>query len=167
MSTPYLGQIRIFAFNFAPKGWALANGQTLSIAQNTALFSLLDTTYGGNGTTTFQLPNLQARVPIHVGNGFVQGESGGATSVTLTTAQLPSHSHTVDCSTNAGTAASPGNKFWAADGDGNLPYSTGGGAAMAPAAIGSTGKGQPHENEAPYLVLNFCIALAGIFPSRS
>jgi microcystin-dependent protein len=169
MSEPFLAQISIFSFAFPPKGWAFANGQTLPINQNQALFSLMGTTYGGNGTTTFQLPNLQASVPIHQGSGFVIGQAGGTRAVTLTTSQLPAHTHAASCSKDAGTLASPGGSsvLWAADGNGNLPYSTGGGAAMAPAAISSIGGGEPHENEAPYLVLNFCIALQGIFPSRS
>ncbi len=167
MSTPFLGQVSVFAFGFPPKGWAMANGQLLPINQNQALFSLLGTTYGGDGRTNFQLPNLQANVPIHQGNGFVIGQIGGASSVTLTTAELPAHTHAASCCTNAGTAASPSGSLWAADGNGNLPYSSGGGATMAATAITNTGGGQAHENRAPYLVLNFCIALTGIFPSRN
>jgi microcystin-dependent protein len=167
MSTPFLGQISIFSFGFAPKGWAFANGQTLPINQNQALFSLLGTNYGGDGITTFKLPNLQASVPVHQGDGFVIGQSGGSASVTLTAAQLPAHTHAAGCSTNAGTVASPSGAVWAADGAGNLPYSSTGGASMAAAAITNAGGGQPHDNTAPTLIINFCIALQGIFPSRS
>jgi microcystin-dependent protein len=167
MSTPFLGQITVFAFNFAPKGWAMANGQTLPIAQNTALFSLLGTTYGGDGRQTFQLPNLQGSVPTHFGSGYVQGEVGGSENVTLLSSELPSHTHVPSCNTNAGTLASPSGAVWAADGNGNLPYSTTGGAVMSPTAISSTGGNQPHNNLAPFTVLNFCIALSGIFPSRT
>jgi microcystin-dependent protein len=167
VSTPYLGQISIFSFGFAPKGWALANGQILPITQNTALFALLGTTYGGDGERTFQLPNFQARVPIHMGNGFSEGQVGGESIHTLINAEMPAHSHTVSANKNAGTQASPASNLWAADGDGNLPYSSAGGQALAPGAIGTAGGGQPHNNMAPYLVLNFCIALQGIFPSRN
>jgi microcystin-dependent protein len=167
MSTPFLGQITLFSFDFAPKGWALANGQLLPINQNQALFSLLGTFYGGNGTTNFQLPNLQGRVPIHQGSGYAIGQSSGTENVTLLTSELPSHTHAATCSHNAGTLGSPSGAVWAADGDGNLPYSTTAGATMAPAAISAIGGGQPHDNLAPFSVLNFCIALTGIFPSRS
>jgi len=167
MSTPFLSEIKIFSFSFPPKGWALANGQTLPINQNQALFSLMGTTYGGDGVTNFKLPNLQGSVPIHQGSSFVAGQSGGSAEVTLLTSQLPSHTHAVGCDANPGTLASPNGALWASDGAGNLPYSTGGGAVMAATAIGNSGDGHPHENEAPYLVLNFCIALTGIFPSRN
>jgi microcystin-dependent protein len=145
----------------------LANGQLLAINQNQALFSLLGTTYGGDGVRTFSLPNLQANVPVHMGDGFTLGQVGGQENVTLTTAQLPAHTHAANCNSIAGTAFSPAGEFWAADGDGNLPYSTTGGATMAGTAIGATGGGQPHNNAAPSLTLNFCIALQGIFPSQS
>ena len=145
----------------------LANGQTLPIAQNEALFSLMGTTYGGNGTSNFVLPNLQACVPMHMGNGNVIGQLGGTSSVTLTTSELPAHSHAADCNNNAATLASPAGAVWAADGVGNLPYSTTAGSAMAGGVIGPAGSGQPHTNMAPYTVLNFCVALAGIFPSRN
>jgi len=167
MATPFLSEIKIVSFNFPPKGWALANGQTLAINQNQALFSLLGTTYGGNGTQTFQLPNLQASVPIHMGNGFSLGQSGGEANHTLITAELPSHTHTASCSKNVGNQASPAGFLWAADGDGNLPYSTSGGAVMAAGAIAPAGSGQPHNNMAPYLALNYIIALTGIFPSQN
>lgn len=167
MSTPFLSEIKIFSFNFPPKGWALANGQTLPINQNQALFSLMGTTYGGDGVTNFKLPNLQGSVPIDQGSSYIIGQSGGSAAVTLLTSELPSHTHPASCNPNPGTLASPNGALWAADGAGNLPYSPGGGAVMAATAIGNAGGGQPHENEAPYLVLNFCIALTGIFPSRN
>jgi microcystin-dependent protein len=167
VSEPFLGQISSFSFAFPPKGWALANGQLLPINQNQALFALLGTQYGGNGTTTFELPNLQGRVAVHFGNGFTIGETAGAESVTLTTSQLPAHTHTVDCNKNAGTKASPTGDLWAADGAGNTPYSSAGGTALAGGAIAATGGSQPHTNVSPMLVVNFCIALQGIFPARN
>jgi len=168
MSEMYLSEIRIFSFNFPPKGWAFCNGQTLPIQQNAALFSLIGTTYGGNGTTNFQLPNLQGNVPIHQGNGGVMGEVGGTAAVSLTFSQIPQHNHLLNItaatasqpSPASGTpAASPpaiGNVY--APGPGNTP--------MSPQALGNAGGGQPHSNMQPYLVLNLCIALTGIFPSR-
>jgi microcystin-dependent protein len=167
VSEPFVGQISSFAFSFAPKGWASANGQILPINQNQALFALLGTQYGGDGIRTFALPNLQGRVAVHNGGAFVIGETGGAEFVTLTTSQLPAHSHTVNCNKNAGTQASPGGNLWAADGAGNAPYSNGGGTALAGGAIAPVGGSQAHNNVAPLLVVNFCIALVGIFPSRN
>jgi microcystin-dependent protein len=167
MSEPFLSEIKIFSFSFAPKGWALCNGQLLPISQNTALFSLLGTTYGGDGRTTFGLPNLKARIPMHVGNGHTLGESDGSETVTLTTPEMPAHTHSAACSNVAG--ANPGAKgnVWAPDNNGNAPYSTASGTSMAANAIGTTGGGQPHPNVAPFEVLNFCIALQGIFPSQN
>jgi microcystin-dependent protein len=169
MSEPFIGQIAIFSFGFPPKGWALANGQLLPIRQNTALFALLGTFYGGDGVTTFKLPDLRGRVPMYVGNGHVQGESDGLEAVTLTTPELPAHSHAVSCNKNAGTQASPSGTVWAADGAGNFPYSNGEASAMAAGTVGPSpaAGGQPHENRAPFAVVNFCIALSGIFPSRN
>lgn len=169
MSEPYLGQISIFGFNFPPRGWAFCNGQILPIAQNQALFSLLGTTYGGNGVTTFALPNLQSRVPIHFGQGaglssYNQGQSGGSEVVTLISAQMPAHNHLASV-TNAGAAGSrPA---------GNVPSAGGSYAASSdggtfnPAFIQNAGGSQPHGNVQPYLALNFCIALEGIYPSRN
>lgn len=174
MSDPFLGEIRPFGFTFAPSGWALCNGQLLSIAQNSALFSLLGTTYGGNGTTTFALPDLRGRVPMHVGNGAglsprTLGESGGQEAVTLLTTQIPAHSHpgvSPPCSTDDPNSGSPLNNFPAAVG--TSIYSTTSNATMgAGGTTGLTGGGQPHSNVQPYLVINFCICLFGIFPSRS
>jgi microcystin-dependent protein len=165
MSTPYLSEIKIFSFSFAPKGWALCNGQLLPINQNQALFSLLGTTYGGDGITNFALPNLQGRIPIHTGNGFVLGELGGEQTHTLVNTEMPEHTHSAIASSNAANSgAAPGN-FWA---NGNQPaYASSTNAAMSTASVSSVGGGQPHENMAPYLVLNFCIALSGIFPSQN
>jgi microcystin-dependent protein len=175
MANPYLGEIRMFAFNFAPEGWALCDGQTLSISQNTALFALLGTTYGGNGTTTFQLPNLQSRVPIHQGTGlglspYVMGQIQGAETVILNVQQIPSHNHSLNCNTGGGNAASPQNNFPAVESTGtSLDYDSAAtsGAAMSPAALSLTGGSQPHTNIQPYLCVNFCIAMQGIFPSRN
>lgn len=164
MSTPFLAEIKIFSFNFAPRGWALCNGQLLPINQNQALFSLLGTTYGGNGITTFALPNLQGATPIHTGPGFVLGQAGGETAHTLTIPEMAAHSHAAAGSSNPGNTAEPANAFWAVAASG--AYSAAPNTAMAPGAISTTGGSQPHNNLSPYLTLNFCIALQGIFPSR-
>lgn len=167
MATPYLSELRIFSFNFAPKGWALCNGQTLSIQQNTALFSLLGTTYGGNGTTNFLLPNLQGQVPMHYGNGFPQGQAAGEANHTLTVNEMPAHTHSLLASSNGPTVNTPANNFFASN-TGSLPYSAAtANESMAATAIGNAGGAQPHNNMSPYLVLNICIALQGIFPSRN
>lgn len=172
MGTPFLSEIRIFSFNFPPKGWALCNGQQLPINQNQALFSLLGTTYGGNGQTTFALPDLRGRVPFHVGSGFLQGQSGGQESHTLTQSEMPTHTHALSGNTAVvgGTANAtlgpPGGNYWA--NNGKTVFSTGAAnAAMSPAAVANVGGSQPHENRSPYLVLNYCIALIGVFPSRN
>jgi microcystin-dependent protein len=165
MGTQYLGEIKVVSFNFAPKGWALCNGQLLPISQNAALFSLLGTFYGGNGTTTFALPNLQASMPIHVGNGFSQGQVGGQANVTLITSQLPAHTHTAQgVTSNASSAEATGNA-WAVTAQN--AYAASPNTTMAPAAAASAGGSQPHNNMPPYLVLNFVIALQGIFPTRN
>jgi microcystin-dependent protein len=166
MSSPYLGEVKIFSFNFPPRGWAFCNGQLMSIQQNQALFAVIGTTYGGNGVNNFQLPNLQGRLPYHAGNGYVQGQVGGAEFHTLLTTEMPTHNHAVNASSAAASdQGAPTNNLWVAQ-TGNS-YSSSGGAAMAGAAITQAGGGQPHENRPPYLVLNFCIALSGIFPSRN
>lgn len=172
MSDPFVGEIRMFAGNFAPNGWALCNGQLIAIAQNTALFSLLGTTYGGDGVSTFALPNMQGRAPVHQGQGpgtspRSMGESFGQPSVTLTAAQLPLHSHALQASTNAATTA-----YGPASATGNTSPASiyGSGSpqvAMASAAVGSAGGGQAHDNMAPYQALNFIISLFGIFPARN
>jgi microcystin-dependent protein len=167
MSDPYVGEVRLFSFGFVPKDWAACNGQTMAIEQNTALFSLLGTTYGGNGQTTFALPNLQGAAPIHQGAGFVMGQTGGAIAHTLLQSELPSHTHTVSGRPD-GTTGSPASATWAvsskvAFGSGTGPNPV----PMAPSAIGQTGSSQPHDNLPPYLAMNYCMALFGIFPPRN
>src|SRR5687768_6988896 len=153
------------SFNFAPKGWALCNGQLLPINQNQALFSLLGTMYGGNGQTNFALPNLQGRVPLHIGSGHIQGESAGAESVTLNSSQMPQHTHAVRGSSNVTDVGSPANGFWASGGQ--QIYSNSLDSAMAPQATTNVGGSQAHENRSPFLALSIIIALQGIFPSRN
>jgi microcystin-dependent protein len=165
MGTPYLSEIRIFSFNFAPKGWALCNGQLLPINQNQALFSLLGTTYGGDGRVNFALPNLQGRVPMQIGNGHIEGEIGGETAHTLNISELPSHNHQAAANSASTNASTPIGNFWA--NGGKSIYAADSNTAMASQAISNTGGSQPHENMSPYLVLNFCIALQGVFPSRN
>jgi microcystin-dependent protein len=171
---PFLGQILMVAFNFAPLGWALCNGQLMPINQNQALFSLLGTTFGGNGTTDFALPNLQGRVPVHMGsNGssnYVMGQIGGAESVALSVNNLPSHNHTANCSTALGPVADPARCFWAqanTAGVATPSYAGTATASMAATAIGNTGSNLPISVVDPYLCVNFIIALQGIFPSRN
>jgi microcystin-dependent protein len=174
----FIGIIKIFAGNFAPRGWALCNGQILSIAQNTALFSILGTTYGGNGMTTFALPDLRGRAPIGTGQGpglsnFMLGETGGVESVTLTTGQIPAHNHALNVNDGDATVHKPTNTAVIAapvdvNGDGVNDYlSTTTNATLSPNSIGSTGGNQPHENRVPYLGVSYIICLEGIFPSRN
>jgi microcystin-dependent protein len=176
MSNPYLGEIRMFAGNFAPYGWALCNGQTLSISQNTALFSLLGTTYGGNCVSTFNLPDLRGRVAIHPGQGpglssYVEGQQAGVENVTLLINQIPSHNHTVNAVASGGNQASPAGGSLAIESTGtSLDYansSTNPTSPMNAAMLSQTGGNQPHSNIQPYLCVNFIIALQGIYPSRN
>jgi microcystin-dependent protein len=169
MSEPFLSEIKLVSFNFAPKGWALCNGQLLPINQNQALFALLGTTYGGNGQTNFALPNLRGRVPISMGSGHTLGEAAGSTAVTVNIQQLPTHLHGAQASSTAG--------------DTPLMFAGGNGTVLAnalncyttptnlttilPSTVNSVGGSQPHNNMMPYLVLNFIIALQGIFPSQN
>lgn len=169
----FLGEIGIVGFNYPPKGWAFCNGQILPIAQNQALFSLLGTMYGGNGVTTFALPNLQGRVPIHFGQGsglspYTIGQTGGVESVTLNINQMPSHSHAGSCSGSNGTVPGPGSNVWAVTSTGEKPYSNAQpDNQMSAQGIKPAGGGQAHANIQPYLALNFIICLVGIFPSRN
>ena len=172
MSEPFLGEVRIFGFNFAPRNWALCTGQVLPIAQNTALFSLLGTQYGGTGTTTFALPNLQGAIPAGMGTGaglspIVIGETGGTMTEVLNVNQIPSHTHSPLCNNDAADSASPGGEVWAPDVAGSKVYAGGSSGQMAPGTLTMTGGSLPHNNLQPLLVLNYCIALAGIFPSRN
>ena len=167
MAEPFLSEIRIFSFKFAPKGWALCNGQLLPINQNQALFALLGTTFGGDGRVTFALPNLQARTPIHVGNGHPLGENGGAQTHTLSVAELPSHTHAVRAVGTQATTAAPNANMLATAKGGAVYAAPANPAPLSPAAIANVGGGQAHPNMQPFLALNFCIALQGIFPSRN
>jgi len=167
MSQPFLSEIRIMSFGFAPKGWALCNGQLLPINQNQALFSLLGTTYGGDGRVNFALPNLQGNVPIHMGSGHTLGEKGGGQGHTLSISELPTHTHVLNGTSNTGTliiaagnllGTTPTQEYQAPDS--NLT-------AMNPASIANVGGSQAHLNMQPFLVLTFAIALQGIFPSQN
>lgn len=166
MGEPYIGEIRMFAGNFAPAGWALCAGQLLAISENDALFTLIGTTYGGDGQNTFALPDLRSRVPMHQGNGHVLGEMGGVESVTLTTNQIPSHTH-VPAASNAGSATSPAGNVWANSAALQFAPATSPLVPMNPGVIGTSGGSQPHDNMLPYLTINFIIALYGIFPTQS
>jgi microcystin-dependent protein len=164
MAQPFLAEIRIFPFGFAPRGWAQCNGQILPINQNQALFSLLGTTYGGNGISTFALPNLQGRVPVHVGGSIILGQSGGEAAHTLITSELPAHTHQAIGSSTAANLGDPTGNLWAT---GNAAYHPSPNTTMNPASLTAVGGNQPHENMSPYLTVNICIALQGIFPSRN
>ena len=172
MSEPFLGEIRIFPLNFAPRGWAACDGQLLPINVNTALFSILGTTFGGDGKITFGLPNLQGKIPLGAGAGpgltpRNLGESAGTESVTLSLNQLPPHSHAAKCNSGNGNQYGPANHYWAQDAAGAKEYGATGTGQMSAAAIGSAGGSQPHGNLQPYTAVNYCIALTGIFPPRS
>ncbi|PUA38192.1 phage tail protein [Paenibacillus elgii] len=164
MSEPYLGQIKLFAFGFAPRGWAQCNGQILPINQNQALFSLLGTYYGGNGVTTFALPDLRGRVPIHVSRDFVLGQAGGEEAHTLTLNEIPAHTHQAWGSSDIASSKSPANNVWAKTAVSS--YHTQADIKLNAGAVANAGQNQPHTNMQPYTVLNFCIALQGIYPSR-
>jgi microcystin-dependent protein len=168
MAEPFLAEIRMMSFNFAPKGWALANGQLLPINQNQALFSLLGTTFGGNGQTTFALPDLRSRTPISFGNGHTLGERAGTENVTLTLQEMPAHTHLV--SANNGTSSNvttPTNNFFSNSAPPNI-YTNGPAAATLPTnTVSQAGGSQAHNNLQPFLTINFSIALQGIFPSQN
>lgn len=166
MSEPFLSEIKIVSFNFPPKGWALCNGQLLPINQNQALFALLGTTYGGNGQTNFALPNLRGRVPVHEGNGHNLGEAAGSTAVTVNIQQLPTHLHPVNASGTEGNDNQPGNNVLGLVAA-RVYTDPAALTTLNPGTITSVGGSQPHNNMMPYLVLNFIIALQGIFPSQN
>jgi microcystin-dependent protein len=163
MAEPFLSEIRIMSFIFAPKGWALCNGQLLPINQNQALFSLLGTTFGGDGRVNFALPDLRGRTPIHVGSGHTLGERGGEQAHTLSIAELPTHTHVANATSATGNASNPtGNVLAAAN---NLYTSPSNLTSLSPGTVTNTGGSQAHLNMQPFLTLSFCIALQGIFPS--
>jgi microcystin-dependent protein len=185
MGTPFIGEIKMISWNFAPQGWTFCNGQQLPINQNQALFSILGTTYGGDGRVTFALPDLRGRTPLHVGNGIILGESGGAPSATITISTMPAHNHVPSANSGAGntntpdpTVAPTGNRVLSqSDGSTGSPAQPFGvniysnqqspNASLAPTSVTNVGGSQPHENMSPYLTLNFIIALQGVFPSRN
>lgn len=165
MAQPFIGEIRLFAGNFAPAGWQFCNGALLPISEYDTLFALIGTTYGGDGESTFAVPDLQSRVPIHQGNGFVLAETGGVESVTLTPTQIPAHSHPLLATTAPGTSNTPAGNLLAQTSSvtpyiNDVPTST-----MAAASVGSTGGSQPHNNVQPFLAVSYIISLYGIFPS--
>jgi microcystin-dependent protein len=165
MSDPYIAELKVVSFNYAPKGWALCNGQLLPIAQNQGLFSLLGTTYGGDGRVNFALPNLQGRAAMHVGQGFVQGQAGGEVTHTLTVAELAAHTHPLTASSDAASVGTTAGDYFAVTG--GAAYAASADTALANESVGSVGGSLPHENMSPYLVLNVVIALQGIFPTRN
>jgi len=177
MSDVFVGEIRIVGFTFAPTGWAFCNGQLMPISQNTALFSLLGTTYGGDGRSNFGLPNLQGCAPMHFGQGpglslYEQGDTGGTASVTLLASEMPAHNHVANCAAVNGTQTGPAGAVWATSKVGRQGLSfyaaaAGSGPLMHPQALAVAGGSQPHNNMPPFLTLNFIIALQGIFPARS
>ena len=163
MAQPYVGEIRMFAGNFAPAGWMFCEGQLLPISENETLFQLIGTTYGGDGESTFALPDLRGRIPIHQGNGFILAETGGAEEVTLTTQQIPIHSHPLVVAGESGSQSNPSNAMLALGVSIYRP--TPAAATMAPQSIGPVGGSQPHTNFQPYLCVDYIISLFGLFPS--
>ncbi|HEX2046720.1 MAG TPA: tail fiber protein [Acidimicrobiales bacterium] len=168
MSDPYVGEIRMWPGNFAPVGWLFCQGQLLPISENETLFQLIGTTYGGDGQSTFALPNLQGRLPVHQGNGMVLGQQAGVEEVTLTVNQVPAHTHPLTAAKTLGNASSPAGNVLAESPGGVKPYIQGSPSVpMAATAIGTAGGSQPHTNLQPYLCINFIISLFGIFPPPS
>lgn len=166
MAQPYVGEIRMFAGNFAPAGWMFCEGQLLPISENETLFQLIGTTYGGDGQSTFGLPDLRGRLPIHQGNGFILAETGGAEEITLTVSQIPSHTHPLLATGDLAVAANPSGAYLASTVTGQKIYTSSNPTlAMAPTLGTPTGGSQPHTNFQPYLCINFIISLFGIFPS--
>jgi len=166
MANPFVGEIRMFGGNFAPSGWAFCNGALLPIAENEVLYTLMGTTYGGDGLSTFALPNLQSRIPIHVGPGFVLGQTGGQETVTLTNNQIPVHSHIPQANSGPGNQASPANGVWAQSTLGQYSSAVPS-VNMDPSTMSVVGGSQPHDNMMPFLAVNFIISLFGIFPSQN
>lgn len=167
MAQPYVGEIRMFAGNFAPAGWMFCEGQLLPISENETLFNLIGTTYGGDGQSTFALPDLRGRVPLHFGNGFILAETGGVEEVTLTVSQIPAHSHPMLASTNVSQDTSPSNKVLGQTGSALLYIQDATDNNLNASAMTSVGGNQPHTNFQPYLCVDFIISLFGIFPSPS
>ena len=168
MAQPYVGEIRMFAGNFAPAGWMFCEGQLLPISENETLFQLIGTTYGGDGQSTFSLPDLRGRLPIHNGNGFILAETGGAEEITLTTNQIPSHNHAVAATTDLADSGNPTDAYLSTTATGNKIYSTSNPTIALPASeIGSVGGSQPHTNFQPYLCVDFIISLFGLFPNQN
>lgn len=165
MAQPYVGEIRMFAGNFAPAGWNFCEGQLLPISENETLFNLIGTTYGGDGQSTFALPDLRGRIPIHQGNGFNLAETGGAEEITLTVSQIPAHSHPMLATTNPATTPNPGNAVFASGVISEQYWGDPPSGSASPQAISAVGGSQPHTNFQPYLCVNFIISLFGIFPS--
>jgi microcystin-dependent protein len=165
MSTPFIGQVRLVGFNFAPRDHARCDGQLLSISQNSAMFALLGTTYGGDGVSTFALPDLRGRVPLHIGTGYVQGQIGGAETVALTANQMPSHTHALTCNVATGTSPTPAGNFLASAYRSYGPGTTQ--VSMNASSVSSVGSGTAHNNLMPLLTINYVIALFGVFPSRA
>ncbi len=165
MAQPYVGEIRMFAGNFAPAGWMFCEGQLLPISENETLFQLIGTTYGGDGESTFALPDLRGRLPLHQGNGFILAETGGAEEITLTVNQIPVHSHAFLASTNIGDQASPANNVLSQLSQGQLYFAVAGSSPLSPNSVGPVGGSQPHTNFQPYLCVDFIISLFGLFPS--
>jgi len=167
MAQPYVGEIRMFAGNFAPAGWMFCEGQLLPISEYETLFNLIGTTYGGDGQSTFALPDLRGRVPIHFGNGFTLAETGGVETVTLTVSQIPAHSHALLATQNAGDQGNPGGNVAAQNAAVKLYVESDPTANAGGSTISSTGGSQPHDNFQPYLCIDFIISLFGIFPSQT
>ena len=167
MSEPYIGEIRMFAGNFAPAGWAFCDGSLQAISENEALFALIGTTYGGDGQTTFALPDLRGRLPVHQGGGFTLAQAGGVETVTLTSAQVPAHSHPFLASTDPGAQRDPTGNVLATIVGGSAYVQMAPTTPLAPQSISSTGGSQPHENMQPYLCVSFIISLFGVFPSQT
>lgn len=167
MAESYLGEIRMFAGNFAPYGWSFCQGQLLPIWEYEALFSLIGTTYGGDGITTFALPDLRGRLPVHQGNGYAMGQKGGVENVTLTSQQIPPHSHSLKATTNMADTPSPSNALFAKGSISELYWADPTEVDLNSAAVSPAGNNQPHSNLQPYLCVNFIISLYGIYPSRS